>query len=34
MMTDYWRPEFEKRLDEICGLYVDLNAQAGSAGPS
>ena len=23
MMTDYSRPEFEERLGEICGLYVD-----------
>jgi DDE superfamily endonuclease len=23
MMTDYSRPEFEERLSEICGLYVD-----------
>jgi len=23
MMTDYSRPEFEQRLGEICGLYVD-----------
>jgi transposase len=23
MMTDYARPEFEERLGEICGLYVD-----------
>jgi transposase len=23
MMTDYSRPEFEQRLSEICGLYVD-----------
>jgi len=23
MMTDYSRPEFEERLGEICGLYID-----------
>ena len=23
MMTDYSRPEFEERLAEICGLYID-----------
>ena len=27
MMTDYSRPEFEERLSEICGLYVDPPAE-------